>query len=147
IQAARALLADRQNLALGVAGTVPALTDPDDDGPWNGPGNSSGNEEQEPVEPWLDGVEFARLVAGIDVPAIDEHGNENAGNAGGEHPIGHGSNAENTPRNSVPGSGEQAGHAPGNNTVPGPENTAENNPGNSVPQAGNEPVPPAATSE
>ena len=144
IQAARALLADRQNLALGVAGTVPALTDPDDDGPWNGPGNSSGNGEQEPVEPWLDDDEFARLVAGIDVPAIEEHGNENAG---GEHVLGPGNNAENNPGNSVPGGGEQAGNAPGNNTVPGTENTAENNPGNSVPQTGNEPVPPAATSE
>lgn len=106
----------RQSLALGVAGAVPALTEPDGDGPWNGPGNGSGNEEQEPVEPWLDDDEFARLVAGIDVPAIEEHGNENAGNAGGEH-------------------------------VLGPGNNAENNPGNSVPQTGNEPVPPAATSE
>lgn len=117
------------------------------DGGPDGPGNGSGNGEQEPVEPWLDDVEFARLVAGIDVPAIEEHGNENAGNAGGEHVLGPGNNAENNPGNSVPGGGEQVGNAPGNNTVPGTENTAENNPGNGVPQAGNEPVPPAATSE
>lgn len=62
----------RQSLALGVAGAVPALTEPDDDGPWNGPGNSSGNEEQEPVEPWLDDVEFARLVAGLELPSVPE---------------------------------------------------------------------------
>src|SRR5690606_6485101 len=90
------------------------------DGGPDGPGNGSGNEEQEPVEPWLDDDEFARLVAGINVPAIEEHGNENAGNAGGEHVLGPGNNAENNPGNSVPGGGEQAG---------------------------NEPVPPAATSE
>lgn len=62
----------RQSLALGVAGAVPALTEPDDDGPWNGPGNSSGNGEQEPVEPWLDDVEFARLVAGLELPSVPE---------------------------------------------------------------------------
>lgn len=58
----------RQSLALGVAGAVPALTEPDDDGP----GNGSGNEEQEPVEPWLDDVEFARLVAGLELPSVPE---------------------------------------------------------------------------
>src|SRR5690606_6337676 len=58
----------RQSLALGVAGAVPALTEPDDDGP----GNGSGNEEQEPVEPWLDDDKFARLVAGLELPSVPE---------------------------------------------------------------------------
>src|SRR5690606_21302420 len=106
------------------------------DGGPDGPGNGSGNEEQEPVEPWLDDDEFARLVAGINVPAIEEHGNENAGNAGGEHVLGRGNNAENTPGNSVPGGGEQAGNEP----VP-PAATSENTTGehaeNSVPGTGN----------
>src|SRR5690606_4613987 len=53
---------------LGVAGAVPALTEPDDDGP----GNGSGNEEQEPVEPWLDDDKFARLVAGLELPSVPE---------------------------------------------------------------------------
>lgn len=42
------------------------------DGGPDGPGNGSGNEEQEPVEPWLDDVEFARLVAGLELPSVPE---------------------------------------------------------------------------
>ena len=40
------------------------------DGGPDGPGNGPGNEEQEPVEPGLDDVEFARLVAGLELPSV-----------------------------------------------------------------------------
>lgn len=54
------------------AGSVEDGEQPVFDGGPDGPGNGSGNEEQEPVEPWLDDVEFARLVAGLELPSVPE---------------------------------------------------------------------------
>lgn len=53
------------------------------DGGPDGPGNGSGNGEQEPVEPWLDDVEFARLVAGLELPSVPEEQEQERGRGTG----------------------------------------------------------------